>query len=160
MCSYFHPLLRYYIPGNESTQPHSVRTGQAYENSIYYLLFLSSACHPLISMSLSYLPQKHYTSAKTRHPPISFIITISSMIMQINTAYVYIYFNQLLRFLFIRQSNHTYFLWDTGTCPLCPTIKKPLHRRKSPVQGSYLCRLYQYIRHYFGISRVRRELPV
>ena len=109
MCSYFHPLLRYYIPGNESTQPHSVRTSQAYQNSIYYLLFLSGACHPLISMSLSYLPQKHYTSAETRHPPISFIITISLMIMQFNTAHVYIYFNQLLRFLFFdRATTHTF----------------------------------------------------
>ena len=130
MCSYFHPLLRYYIPGNESTQPHSVRTSQAYENSIYYFLFLSGACHPLISMSLSYLPQKHYTPAETRHPPISFIITISSMIMQFNTAHVYIYFNQILSFLFfLTEQPHILSLGHRDLPPLSQTESLILHIR-------------------------------
>jgi len=76
-------------------------------------------------MSLSYLPQKHYTSAETRHPPISFIITISSMIMQFNTAHVYIYFNQLLRFLFFDRATTHAFSGTQGPDPSVPTTKTP-----------------------------------
>ena len=45
--------------------------------------------------------------------------------MQFNTAHVYIYFNQLLRFLFFQQSSHTYFLWDRGLPPLSHNQKTP-----------------------------------
>ena len=126
MCSYFHPLLRYYIPGNESTQPHSVRTSQAYENSIYYLLFLSNACHPPHLHVLKLPSTEALHSCRNKTSPNIFYnnYIINDNANQYSTC-LYLFHSDFKISLFLTEQPHILSLGHRYLTPLSQQQKPP-----------------------------------